>query len=179
MSHGLQWGRGCEPADINAVFGFPAVLFGFNGAAGVNPRISPGWRHRRGCPCCFNGAAGVNPRICLQINVGHRNATGFNGAAGVNPRIYERHTQTEKTQMSFNGAAGVNPRISLTPSLITFGRNSLQWGRGCEPADIGFSTHNGESVSSSFNGAAGVNPRIYANCNGRCVFVLASMGPRV
>ncbi len=56
----LQWGRGCEPADRK--FSSEAVFnmgLGFNGAAGVNPRIDS-------CSCrrvSFWTAASMGPRV--------------------------------------------------------------------------------------------------------------------
>ncbi len=113
--------------------------YGFNGAAGVNPRIgrscgTPDTRSNR-----FNGAAGVNPRIAeqktaspfskkglLQWGRGCEPADsrglrwspslspgGFNGAAGVNPRIEALSALQTARANGFNGAAGVNPRIAL------------------------------------------------------------------
>ena len=57
--------------------------------------------------------------------------------------------------MGFNGAAGVNPRMAHEAAPELQPEQSLQWGRGCEPAD-------------------GACPTVPANpCSD------ASMGPRV
>ena len=62
-------------------------MFGFNGAAGVNPRMA-GSAHAPGNPSPgFNGAAGVNPRMALWCATTWQSRFGFNGAAGVNPRM--------------------------------------------------------------------------------------------
>ena len=60
-----------------------------------------------------------------------------------------------EAQRGFNGAAGVNPRIYGGENPTGACQYELQWGRGCEPADI--------SIPRTLHGE----------------ITIASMGPRV
>ncbi len=131
-SSSLQWGRGCEPADrgCRVACTIPTGT-GFNGAAGVNPRIGDepvaivpetiGLQWGRGCePADSTERAGSRGgAIKLQWGRGCEPADsprsgpetyrsrGFNGAAGVNPRIGHRIRLVKPGKM----AASMGPRV--------------------------------------------------------------------
>ena len=54
----------------------------------------------------------------------------------MNPRICPGELRRGKIPWCFNGAAGVNPRIYVATVEALQVKALLQWGRGCEPADI-------------------------------------------
>ena len=85
---GLQWGRGCDTAEIHAR------------AHQHEPHASS-----------FNGAAVVTPRRSMTGSSNTETMKGFNGAAVVTPRRYARLGLHEMLRINgFNGAAVVTPR---------------------------------------------------------------------
>ncbi len=151
----LQWGRGGWPADGGTVTSLVYYIdTGFNGAAGVGPRMAMRTICLSRESSRFNGAAGVGPRMGSISSTVSGTSRGFNGAAGVGPRMDFIPNVDVVPDTSFNGAAGVGPRMEkalrTTPAL-----------------------------SSRFNGAAGVGPRmVFAGLRLCREQAIASMGPR-
>ena len=84
----------------------------------MNPRIAAGCMLKLFIMGGFNGAAGVNPRIAAALARGGATGAGLQWGRGCEPAdsgVKKRKPRAKRS--SFNGAAGVNPRIVTIPSI--------------------------------------------------------------
>ena len=68
---------------------------------------------------------------------GKRNpaSADFNGAAGVNPRMDNQEHDLIADTVTLQWGRGCEPADGIPHKNLSSWRGLLQWGRGCEPAD--------------------------------------------
>ena len=125
-----------NPRMVLESHGIGGELVGFNGAAGVNPRMAQFGTEAGDGADGLQWGRGCEPADGSRSPVATRSSgASFNGAAGVNPRMDVINTPWRSEVPRFNGAAGVNPRMAFCEAPGSSPLALLQWGRGCEPAD--------------------------------------------
>ena len=141
LDHGdamLQWGRGCSAAEIRRRRSGYHAVYGFNGAAAVQPRKCEGGREGDG-----HGCASMGPRLFSRGNV--RPAR----------RHRRRHARLQWGRGLFSRGNGWRTSHRL-PSIDA----ALQWGRGLFSRGNARAADGAHGVpAAGFNGAAAVQPR--------------------